>query len=261
MLTVQQVIDTILESIPGAPFAETVDTLKTGHSEQPVTGIVTTFLASQAVLERAVDLGANFIITHEPTFYNHQDATDWLRDDPVYAVKRRYIDAHHLAIWRFHDYWHAHQPDGILTGVLRALGWADYVDREQPYIVRLSPILLHEIVKRLKNHLGAQTVRVMGDPEMPCRKIALLVGAPGGQWQMGALRGDIDVLVTGEINEWETCEYVRDAQAQGIDKALVILGHNLSEEAGMAYLVDWLSERFPDLPITHVPTGDPFRFA
>jgi hypothetical protein len=28
----------------------------------------------------------------------------------------------------------------------------------------------------------------------------------------------------------------------------------------MAYLVEWLGERFPGVAVTHVLTGDPFRF-
>ncbi len=39
--------------------------------------------------------------------------------------------------------------------------------------------------------------------------------------------------------------------------AVIVVGHGLSEEAGMAALADWLRQRLPGLPITHVPAGDP----
>src|SRR5437868_5610173 len=65
-LTVQQVIDLILKSIPGAPFKQTVDTIKAGDPSQKVTGIVTTMFATDEVIEKAAKLGANFIIAHEP---------------------------------------------------------------------------------------------------------------------------------------------------------------------------------------------------
>src|SRR5262245_51707271 len=90
-LTIQQVIDTILQSIPGAPFSQTVDTIKSGDPSREVNGIITTFLASCEVLQKAIDLGANFIITHEPTFYNYLDKTDWLENDLVYFAKRKLI--------------------------------------------------------------------------------------------------------------------------------------------------------------------------
>ncbi|MBN2394485.1 MAG: Nif3-like dinuclear metal center hexameric protein [Anaerolineae bacterium] len=261
MTTIQDVIDGILQDIPGAPLADTVDTVKSGDPSQSVTGIVTTFLASYAVIQRAAELSANLIITHEPTFYNHLDETEWLADDPVYLAKRALLDEHAIVVWRFHDHWHMHQPDGITTGVVQALGWEAYLPDADMPLFTLPETSVGALVAELKAKLGVGTVRVVGDLAMPCRRVGLMVGAAGGTWQINFMSGqEMDVLVTGEIHEWETCEYVRDAIAQGRKLALIVVGHANSEEPGMAYLVDWLHERFPDLPITHVPVGDPFTF-
>ena len=56
-ITIQQVIDTIVNAIPGGPIEDTVDTVKTGDPNIAVTGIVTTFLASLAVIEKAESPG------------------------------------------------------------------------------------------------------------------------------------------------------------------------------------------------------------
>ncbi len=258
---IREVIDTILQAIPGAPLTDTVDTFKSGDPMQPVTGIVTTFLASYAVIRRAIALGANLIITHEPTFYNHLDETEWLKDDPVYQAKRALLDEHGIVVWRFHDHWHMRTPDGIVSGVVRALGWEAYwSDATQP-LFTVPDTTLGALAAELKTRLGAATVRVIGDLAMPCSRVGLMVGAAGGRWQIGLLSAQpLDVLVVGELHEWETAEYVRDAIAQGRKLALIVVGHANSEEPGMAYLVDFLCERFPDVPITHVPVGDPFRF-
>ena len=77
-ITIQQAIDAIISAVPGAavpgtPPQDTVDTVKIGDPAQPLTGIVTTFLATVEVIEQASQLGANLIITHEPIFYNHRD--------------------------------------------------------------------------------------------------------------------------------------------------------------------------------------------
>ena len=45
-MTVKQVIDLILTTIPGAPFKETVDTIKSGDEGVEVKGIVTTMFAT-----------------------------------------------------------------------------------------------------------------------------------------------------------------------------------------------------------------------
>src|ERR1700761_4019758 len=67
-MTIRQVIDALQRDIPGAPFASTVDTIKAGDPDQAVKGIVTTMFATLEVIGKAVSLGANFIIAHEPTY-------------------------------------------------------------------------------------------------------------------------------------------------------------------------------------------------
>lgn len=109
---------------PPSGGRETCDRLVTGSAAQPVRAIAVTFLATQPVLRRAVDRGVNLIVTYEPTFYRHDDETDWLEGDPVFAKKRRFIAEHRLAIWRFHDACHALRPDPIAVGFAAALGWS-----------------------------------------------------------------------------------------------------------------------------------------
>ena len=134
-LTVQQVIDIILKEIPGAPFPKTVDTLKSGDGQQVVTGIVTTMFATVEVIRETVSLGANFIIAHEPTFYNHLDETAWLESDPVFQFKNDLLKKNGIVVWRFHDYWHTHRPDGVLMGVLEKMGWKNYYNKDNPPMI------------------------------------------------------------------------------------------------------------------------------
>jgi hypothetical protein len=68
----------------------------------------------------------------------------------------------------------------------------------------------------------------------------------------------VQVLVAGEAAEWETVEYARDAAAQGRHKALILLGHEVSEEAGMQYCAQWLKGILPEMPIEFIKAGEPF---
>lgn len=261
MTTIQQVIDTIVQTVPGAPMADSVDVFKCGDPARPVTGIVTTFMATRKVIGKAIELGANLIITHEPTYYNHRDEVDWLRGDSVYESKRALLDQNGITVWRFHDYWHMHQPDGIGTGFVKLLGWEGYVDAESGYIANIPPLPLPDLIAHLKTRLGMPTLRVVGPQEMTCARVALVLGAVPGDWQIKAFQeGKVDTVICGETTEWQTCEYVRDAVAGGWQKALLVLGHEKSEEAGMDYLVEWLRPKVPGVTITHVPAGDPLRF-
>lgn len=258
-VTVQDVIDRILGDIPGERLERTVDTMKAGDPDTTVRAVVTTFMATVDVIRKTIDLGANLIITHEPTYWQGRDDTSVIEGDEVLAIKRRLINENDIAIWRFHDYWHRHQPDGIITGVVRRLGWEAYQDVDEPRLFVIPQTTVGELAAYAKEKLNARAVRVTGDPSMTCTNVALVVGAPGSARQIEALRrDDVEVLLGGETREWETCEYVRDAVAVGKKKALILAGHCNSEEAGMEYLVDWLGERMPELNVTFVPAGDPF---
>ena len=71
-------------------------------------------------------------------------------------------------------------------------------------------------------------------------------------------RDDVVVLVIGEVPEWETIEYVADAASQGKRKALILMGHIPSEQAGMENCADWLKTFVKNVKIGFVPTAEPF---
>ena len=261
-MTVQQVIDVILKEIPGAPFPKTVDTIKSGDGQKVVTGIVTTMFATVDVIRRTASLGANFIIAHEPTYYNHLDDTAWLDGDPVYQFKSDLLKKNGIVVWRFHDYWHTHRPDGVLMGVLEKMGWKSYYNKDNPPMISHPGMTLQEIVTQAKKGLGIRQVRIIGDSKQVCKRIALVPGAAGGTMQIKLLQKEKpDVLIVGEVHEWETAEYVRDARAMGMSTSLIVLGHAESEEPGMEWLVPWLQPKVGGLKVTHVASHNPFMEA
>jgi putative NIF3 family GTP cyclohydrolase 1 type 2 len=259
-LTVQQVIDLILTTIPGAPFKDTVDTIKSGDGQQEVKGIVTTMFATVDVIRQAAALGANFIIAHEPTFYSHRDETAWLDNDDVFKFKSDLLKKHGIVVWRFHDYWHTHRPDGVQMGVLTKLGWQQYFNPDNPRMVNIPSTSMDDIIKHAKKSLGIRQVRYIGDLKQSCKRVALMPGAAGGRPQIQLLqREKPDVLIVGEISEWETAEYIRDAQSMKLPMCLVVLGHAESEEPGMEWLVSWLQPKVKGIKVTHVPSHYPFK--
>ncbi len=260
-MTIRQVIDALLADIPGAPFPITVDPIKAGDPEQPVKGIVTTMFATETVIAKAIALGANFIIAHEPTYYNHLDETAWLGNDPVFKAKERVLAAHGICVWRFHDGIHAHKPDGIRMGVLQALGWESYYHADTPAVITLPEMSLKEMMMHLMKRLGTGHLKYIGDPAQMCGKVVLSPGAAGGKSQIAMIEQyQPDLLICGELNEWETSEYVRDARHIGGKIALVVLGHSVSEEAGMEWLVPVLRQKAPGIKVTHVVSGDAFSW-
>lgn len=257
-LTIQQVMDLIMDQIPGGRNPDTVDTVKSGDPNWPVKGIATTFLATVPVIQQAAAQGVNFLITHEPTFYNHRDETDWLAGDAVYAYKKELLEKHQIVVWRFHDYWHQYGPDGILQGFLERMAWQENLSSDMANTAQIPTTTLLGLAQTFKEKLGLNRTFYIGDPSQPVQRVGLLLGAAGRASQISFLQKDIDVLAVGEVSEWETSEYVRDASAAGLKKGLIILGHADSEEPGMAWCRDWVQAFLPNVKTVHLAAGDSF---
>jgi len=257
--TANEIIETIKTNLTCKWSDKTVDTFKTGDPETKVTGIATTFIVTMDVLRRAVDLNCNLIITHEPTFYNHLDGVDHLKNDAVYQEKLKYIEENGLIVFRFHDHWHRTEPDGIFKGMINKLGWQEYQVNPDLLVFKFPESTVGQFATTLKEKFNNSPVRVIGNIEMKFTEVGLSPGAPGYMNHVRMLeRDDVQVLVAGEVPEWESINYVRDADGLGMKKAMILLGHVNSEEAGMEYLVTWLEEIIDDVPIHFVPAGDPF---
>ncbi|MFC0214582.1 Nif3-like dinuclear metal center hexameric protein [Paenibacillus chartarius] len=241
----------------------TVDELMFGSEETEVTGIVTTFVAAQHVLEQAAGLGANLVISHEGIFYSHHERQDTLQDDPVYRTKREWLVQSGIAVYRFHDHVHRYEPDAITEGLVRDLGWAPYVDERLPAatIVRIPDTSVTSIAEAVKTKLGIPYVRAVGDTAASCSRIGLLAGYRGGGSTAIPLfeSRKLDLIIAGEGPEWETPEYVRDAVHQGRRKSLLLIGHAASEEPGMRYVAGLLGERFPGVPVRFIPAKPLFE--
>ncbi|CAI6032876.1 Nif3-like dinuclear metal center hexameric protein [Cohnella sp. JJ-181] len=250
-ITVQQVIDALIA--PVGKLSDTVDTIKSGRPDDTARRVAVVFTATYAAIEQAAATGANLIVAHEPTFYNHLDESEWLAGDPVYERKRSLIEKSGITIFRLHDYVHQYKPDGIVAGMLSKLGWEAYADPDEPTLLTPPPgeaRTVRTIAEELKRKLDIDSVQVAGDPDLQVKRFGLAVGAPGGRAQMMYLRErDIELLIVGETNEWETNEYARDAADMGFAKAIIVLGHQKSEEAGMSTVASLLREKFPELPV------------
>lgn len=260
-LTAGQIIEQIKAHIGVAWREETVDTIKAGDPNTPVTGIATTMMATFDVIKRAQAEGKNLIITHEPTFYSHQDKSDVLEkeNDSVWADKLKFIVDHKMVIWRFHDHWHMRRPDGIMEGVLNALAWQKFYNADTRLVKLPSAVTLEALAADVQKKLGAKVLRVVGDKQMKVTTIAMQPGAGGPVGHRRALqRPEVEVLLIGEVPEWETIEYVNDAVAQGKRKALLLVGHIPSEQPGMENCAVWLKTFLTGVPIGFVATIEPF---
>ncbi|MFW5831057.1 MAG: Nif3-like dinuclear metal center hexameric protein [Prolixibacteraceae bacterium] len=239
---------------------KTVDTFKAGNPDTKLTGIATCMFADMNVLKEAVKKNCNFIITHEPTFYNHLDETTDLQNDPVFREKMKFIEDNQLVIFRFHDHIHSTEPDGIYKGMIREMGLENCSENGSLSNFTIPKTALKKFTKRLQNKLDIENVRVIGNPEMEFTRLAFSAGAPGGKRHIKTLASpDVEVLIAGEASEWETYLYANDAVQQGKNKAVIFLGHIKSEEAGMKYAAGWLDKFIHGVPVIFIENKPNFK--
>ena len=255
-LTAGEVIEQVKVKV-GVPWrSPTVDTIKSGNLETPVKGIATTMMATLDVVQKAAADGLNMVITHEPTFYSHEDKTDVLKDDPTYRFKQEFLDRNKMVVFRFHDHWHAMQPDGIATGMLQQLNWTTNVDPGNPRQILFDGITLADLSKQIQDRLKIRSMRIVGDPALKVRRVAANWG------YAGSLRAfanpNIDALIIGETREWELIEYAADTITSGAKRGLIVMGHIPSEQGGMINCANWLKTFITSVPIRFVPAAEPF---
>lgn len=142
---------------------------------------------------------------------------------------------------------------------MRELGWEKYADPRNPKSFTFSEIPLARLAKEIEAKLKIRTMRVVGDPKLPVRRVlaswgnvSLMPGLPF------LARPEVDVLIVGETHEWELVEYAQDAIASGRKKALIVLGHVVSEQAGMKYCAEWLKGFINEVPIEFIAAAEPF---
>jgi putative NIF3 family GTP cyclohydrolase 1 type 2 len=257
--TAGQLISAIIENTGCKTIPNTVDVIKEGDPKTIVTGIITCMFATMDVLKEAVAKKSNLLIVHEPLYYNHLDATENLRNDPVFLEKKKFITDHNLVIWRFHDYIHSMRPDGIEMGMINKLGWKDFVVKGTSNQFVLPETSLKELLKNLKQVFPKNAFYVVGNPDMKLTNVRLAEGAPGSTTHIRLLEDNkTQVLLAGESQQWETYEYMRDAVSQGKNKAIIFLGHVSSEEAGMDFCSTWLKNFVKDIPVTYIECGPAF---
>lgn len=265
-MNVKQVVDRIIEECAAPPLPQTCDQLMAGDWDSEVTGIACTFMATVEVIREAAARGANLIITHEPTYFTGADQTDWLADDEVYLLKHKLIQDTRINIWRFHDHMHLTKPDLIYYGLEKELGWDAYRMPDQKHCYVIPPTTVAGLSGFLKERLNVRIAQIVGDQNAKVERVGFLVG--GGSLGLGSDQmpmqlmkaQNLDVMVCGEILEWTLCAYVRDAAQLGLNKAMIVLGHNRTEEVGMQHLPEWLSARLPGMPVWFAEAGEPFTY-
>ena len=259
-MTAGEVVERIKANI-GVAWRETTyrDTYKVGGPETVVTGVATTVFVTMEVIQKAAAAGLNMIIPHEDTFWNDRDDITVVNRDPLYRVKADLMQRHDIVVFRIHDHMHAQRPDFTYVGSAREVG-LDAVSETAPGSHRfvIPETTLGALAADVQKRTGARALRVIGNPDARVSRIQLGVG-----YATPAINNaEIDVVISGEQQEadggFDSPAYGLDAVTLGIAKGWIMLGHAISEEAGMLEMAQWISGFVTEVPVQLVKAGEPF---
>lgn len=248
----------------------TCDGVIIGDVDKECTGIAVTCCPTAAVIQKAAETGCNFLLCHEPTFFDGWDKTDWLENNKVFKAKLDLIQKTGMTIYRNHDHLHSDDPDGIFSGVTKRLGWEDYAI-EKP--LRFMPgccfdlptTTVGKIAAHLRQVLHIDGIRIIGDPDMEVNRVGFTFHYFGSDMDKTCIQfieeTDMQVIIPGEIVDWTIGEYVQDAVTLGMKRALLNVGHFNWEEPGMESVAEWLAEDIHHtVPVVFLQSGNQYKW-
>jgi putative NIF3 family GTP cyclohydrolase 1 type 2 len=245
-----------------------LDGFKAGSPETAVRGIATTAMATMDVLRQASKAGLNLIVTHEPTFYGIRDGAPPVpggrgpianaADDPVLKAKKEFIEKNNLVVLRLHDHWQARKESDLTGGLADSLGWSGHRVPGEVMMYDIPAATLEDTVAMMRKKLNLRGgLRAVGDPKTKVHRVMLHPGLMTVATMFQNF-GKTDLLVAGEVREWECVLYAADMNTAGEKRSLVTLGRVASEEPGMRLCASWLKTVIKGVPVQWIGAGDPY---
>ena len=235
--------------------------LLAGRADKEVNRVYLALDATDRVIERAIEAGADMLITHHPLLFS---AVKKVTDEDF--ITRRIVkliqnDISYYAMHTNYDVLGMADLSGNKMNmknaeILEVTAEGDIGKEDEPEgIGRVSdletPMTLRECCEDVKSafHLGA--VKVFGNLEEKVKRIAICPGS-GKSVIQAALDKNADVLITGDIGHHEGI----DAVAQGL--AIIDGGHYGIEHIFIEDMRQYLEEHLSEVEIVAAPISHPF---
>jgi dinuclear metal center YbgI/SA1388 family protein len=236
---------TILDEL--APFAHMAEWdnsgLQVGDLTQKVHTILFALDPTMDALTDAIRKKAQVLLTHHPLIFRSLSSIDcqaYPGNVIFQAIQNNIsiISAHtnlDMARGGVND----------MLAQLLELQHTDILDRAEPFgtqevgLGRIGslprPVKLSSMVGKIKDILGASSVRVMGDERLEITRVAI-VGGSGGSLIDRAYEKGADVLITGDIGHHDALK------AAVLGLALIDAGHFFTERVALKSFADHFKE-------------------
>lgn len=200
--------------------------------------IVSGVTASQALLDAAVEAGADLVLVHHGYF--------WKSENPcVVGSKQRRLKTlltHEVSLLAYHLPLDVHPEVGNNVQLARRLGVLveGPLEPGNPRSVGLvgslpEPMEPLDFARRVAHMLQREPLLI--EAARPIRRLAWCTGAAQGYIEQ-AIAAGVDAYLTGEVSE----STVHSARENGI--SFLAAGHHATERYGVQALGDYLASRF-----------------
>lgn len=230
--------------------------LEFGSLDNEVRGIVICWSPTLMVIEKAVSLQANLIISHEWLIYKHT-GSKWLENEITTFAKTpnlkrlKMLSQNKMSLLKYHSNWDI-APGGIADSFGEHLGFKNLIKKGK--LVRVykeKPITLRDLAKSITEKLKISNVKVSGDLG---KKVKYIGTAPGGMGQIFTYCDDFansgaEVLIFGEVLEY-TEIYTNES-----GYLYILTSHEASEMPGMLKLTSLLKRRFTQIPVNYLKSN------
>ncbi len=208
-----------------------------GRSE--ISRIVTGVTASQALLDRAVELQADLILVHHGYFWKGEA-------EPIVGMKRNRLKtllSNDISLVAFHLPLDGHPLFGNNAQLAERLGLevCGGLEPDNPLSIGLTgrlsrPLSAEEFSQQIAVALGRKVMHIEGGPER-IETVGWCTGAAQGYIEKAAALG-LDAFISGEISE----PTVHCARELGVH--YFAAGHHATERYGVQAVGEHLAEKF-----------------
>ena len=232
--------------------------LLAGRTEKEVERVYIALDATDAVIDRAVEAGADMLITHHPLIFSPlKKVTD---EDFVSrrVVKLIQNDISYYAMHTNYDVLGMAELAEKILGIRdsEVLDITMEKDGKPEGIGRIGelekPMTLEECCVYVKHKLNLGSLKVFGDMQAEVSRLAISPGS-GKTAIAAAIAKGADVLVTGDIGHHDGL----DAVEQGL--AVIDAGHYGTEYIFIDDMRRFLEDKLPVLDVITTPVIHPFQ--
>ncbi|MFM1950417.1 MAG: hypothetical protein RL418_104 [Actinomycetota bacterium] len=237
--------------------------LMIGSPAQTIDKVMLSVDVTAAVIEEAIALGADLLLTHHPMFLR---GVFELGEDGVKGANAATAIRAGLAIFSAHtnaDY----QENGVSRSLARAIG----LEGLRPLIelsgegvfgeLRTSQTLLQFATHIAKSIPAvAAGLKVAGDPQRMVSRVGL-VGGAGDSYLSAVQELDLDVFITSDLRHHPSQDFIEQSKLTG-GPALIDISHWAAEWVWLDSAKSELNRLFPTLEIIVSDLNtDPWTFA